>query len=101
MALILRGDILWADLDLSEAGSRLDHLMRKAFDSKSGPLRDPGLPSAEREALAHLFAGAIGSYKNPHSHRRVNIDAGEAVEMIMLANHLIRGVEGKRQVNGR
>ena len=38
-------------------------LMRKAFD-KNGPLADAEAPEAEREALAHLFAGAIGSYKN-------------------------------------
>ena len=44
-------------------------LMRKAFDKTAGPLSDPVQPEPEREALAHLFAGAIGSYKNPHSHR--------------------------------
>ncbi|HET9598099.1 MAG TPA: TIGR02391 family protein, partial [Anaeromyxobacteraceae bacterium] len=42
-------------------------LMRKAFNPKSGPLADQAQPEGEREALAHLFAGAIGSYKNPLS----------------------------------
>ncbi len=46
-------------------------LMRRAFDPANGPLSDPNQPQAEREALAHLFAGSIGSYKNPHSHRTV------------------------------
>ncbi len=50
------------------------HLMRKAFDEKTGPLTDRSLPKAERESFAHLFAGAIGSFKNPHSHRKVAID---------------------------
>jgi hypothetical protein len=36
-------------------------LMRKAFDKDKGPLTDKTQPEAEREALAHLFAGAIGS----------------------------------------
>ena len=42
-------------------------LMRNAF-KPGGPLTNPAQPKPEQEALAHLFAGAIGSYKNPHSH---------------------------------
>ena len=68
-------------------------LMRKAFHITNGPLTDTSLPKSEREAIAHLFAGAIGSYKNPHSHRRVEIKADEAVEMIMLASHLLSIVD--------
>ncbi|MBN8918919.1 MAG: TIGR02391 family protein [Rhizobiales bacterium] len=70
-------------------------LMRKAFDKNSGPLRDVNALEGEREARAHFFAGAIGSYKNPHSHRNVALDdADEAAEIITLANHLLRIVEG-------
>jgi uncharacterized protein (TIGR02391 family) len=71
-------------------------LRRKAFQSMTGPLTDASAPMGEREALSSLFAGAIGSYKNPFSHRRVQIDAEEAVEMIMLANHLLRIVEARK-----
>ena len=38
-------------------------LMRKAFDKATGPLTDISMEEGEREARAHLFAGAIGSYK--------------------------------------
>lgn len=69
-------------------------LMRRAFNPENGPLSDQNQLVAEREALMHLFAGAIGSYKNPHSHRTVTInDAKEAQEMVMLASHLLRIVE--------
>jgi hypothetical protein len=64
-------------------------LMRKAFAAGSGPLADTTAPTAEQESLAHLFAGAIGSYKNPHSHRHVTITPEEAVEMVVLASHLL------------
>ena len=71
-------------------------LMRRAFHAENGPLTDLTQPIAEREALAHLFAGAIGSYKNPHSHRTVTInDHTEAQEMVMLASHLLRIIDSR------
>ena len=72
-------------------------LMRKAFQ-KGGPLAGTTTLEAEQEALAHLFAGAIGSYKNPNSHRRVTVESTEAVEMIVLASHLL-GIVDKHSSN--
>ena len=72
-------------------------LMRRAFDAKKRPLTKMSDPLPEREVLAHLFAGAIGSYKNPHSHRTVKLtDLREAQEQVMLASHLLRIVEARR-----
>ena len=70
------------------------NLMRKAFRA-GGPLADAATPQAEQQALMELFAGAIGSYKNPHSHRSVTIESTEAAEMIVLASHLL-GIVDKR-----
>ena len=76
-------------------------LMRKAFDKTNGPLTDMSMEEGEREARAHFFAGAIGSYKNPHSHRNVALDdSDEAAEIIMLANHLLRIVDARAAVMG-
>ena len=74
-------------------------LMRKAFHAETGALTDKSQPKAEREALAHLFAGAIGSYKNPHSHRTVSItEMREAQEMVLLATHLLRIIDVRREL---
>lgn len=72
-------------------------LMRKAFDVNNGPLTDASLVASEKQALSDLFAGAIGSYKNPHSHRNVSLDAEETVEMLMLASHLMKIIDSRKR----
>ena len=77
-------------------------LMRRAFNKDNGPLTDMAALPAEREARSSLFAGSIGSYKNPQSHRHVDLDdPDEAAEIIMLANHLLRIVDGRAAARGR
>jgi uncharacterized protein (TIGR02391 family) len=66
-------------------------LMREAFNPNAGKLTDMALPMAERERMADLFAGAIGTFKNPLSHRKVgNTDPAPVIEELLFASRLLR-----------
>jgi uncharacterized protein (TIGR02391 family) len=72
-------------------------LMRAAFNVPQGPLTDKTAVPAEQQAVSDLFAGAIGLFKNPTSHRsQTGIQAAEAVERIMIASQLLRFVEERK-----
>ena len=70
-------------------------LMNKAFGD-GGALRDPEANSAEENGIRNLFAGAIAAYKNPRSHRKVEMDDEmEVMEIIIMASHLLHIVDSR------
>jgi uncharacterized protein (TIGR02391 family) len=74
-------------------------LMRQSFRKDGGPLVDADADGGEQVALMELFAGAIGTFKNPASHRTVDYsDPSEAAEVVLLADLLMRLLD---RVEGR
>jgi len=68
-------------------------LMRAAFGTDQ-PLWNADLDAGESVAQMDLFAGAIGLFKNPPSHRRVDYsNPTEAAEVVILADLLLRLLE--------
>jgi hypothetical protein len=75
--------------------------MRKAFDLNGGALLDRTAIKGEQEAIGHVFAGAMGSFKNPTSHRlNAFDDPTEAVSLVLFANYLINSVYERARTNG-
>lgn len=80
-----------ASLDKKDFGV---DLMRKAFGPPVGSLVDKEATGGEQAARMELFTGAIGSYKNPSSHRDVDFaDPREAADIIHMANQLLRIID--------
>jgi len=73
---------------------------KKGQSVTPGPLTDTQQPTAEQEAMANLFAGAIGLYKNPQSHRHVPTQPEDAAEVIVFASHLLRIVDRLTPIQG-
>jgi len=68
-------------------------LMREAFKPKTGPLADRAAEGGEQQAMMDLFAGAIGTFKNPPSHRDIEYRPEAVADIIGIANQLLRIID--------
>ena len=75
-------------------------LIHEAF-GRDGPLWRSDVDAGESVALMELYKGAIGLFKNPSSHRRVDFsDPTEAAEIVLLADLLLRLLAKVRATGG-
>ena len=70
-------------------------LARKAFSPTNGSLTDQTITdTGEKQAYSDLFAGVLGIFKNPSSHRYVDYtDPAIVTGLILFANSLIQIIE--------
>jgi len=57
------------------------------------------VPEAERRAMAALFVGAVGLFKNPSSHRHaeqlgLKLEASKGLVDVLVIDHVERAAEG-------
>ena len=71
------------------------NLIKTAFGPSNGILRDSNLVSSEQTAQMELFSGALCSIKNPESHKNISYSKQEAIELLNLANYLLRILKNK------
>lgn len=76
--------------DPAEIGVKL---IRRAFNPENGDLTDYKLSKVEREAFANYIAGAFGYYKNPCSHRDIEMDYISAFDRIVVASDLLKIID--------
>jgi uncharacterized protein (TIGR02391 family) len=70
-----------------------ERLLKAAFNPENGILTNFKLPKSERFAFCNYIIGAFSYYRNPSSHRDVDLDFITAFDKIVVASDLLKAVE--------
>jgi len=70
-----------------------ERLLKTAFNPENGVLTNFKLPKAERFAFCNYITGAFAFYRNPSSHREVELDFIAAFDKVVVASDLLKAVE--------
>lgn len=87
---VRRLEILIRGMGPFEASLVGQDLISRALGGKSGQFPLMGSTDSEAQAWEQLFRGAIGAFKNPHSHRDVKLSVQDAAGQIFAVNMLLR-----------
>ncbi|MDG1132977.1 MAG: TIGR02391 family protein [Pseudomonadales bacterium] len=68
-------------------------LLRKAFNPDTGILTNYSIPKSERDAFCNYICGAFSYYRNPSSHRDIDMDFIGAFDKIVVASDLLKTIE--------
>lgn len=74
-------------------------LVQKCFGPEDGILVAQTQEPSEREGLFLLFLGSIGLFKNPHSHRNIELPSNEAAVLINFADYLLKTIDSRMTEN--
>jgi hypothetical protein len=84
--------------DLAGIGPETTGSKEPVVRAFKGPLADPKLTDAERDATVQLYAGAMGRFRNPSTHGDIGLDdPAECVELVVFANLLLRIAERSKR----
>ncbi|TWB33101.1 TIGR02391 family protein [Nitrospirillum pindoramense] len=74
-------------------------VIEEAFKKDDGKLYDSSGVEAEEHGLKIMLMGIFAYYRNSFAHRDVNLeDPDQAIEIIMMVNHLFRIVEHREKM---
>ncbi len=70
-----------------------ERLFKTDYSPENGMLTDMSLPKSERFAFYNYISGAFSFYRNPSTHREVELDFISAFDKIVVASDLLKAID--------